>query len=190
MVTTEGSRERLSAWKAAWAGRCRLLKLLPARATPVALVEVSALREVAEAVVASFEADWGPALGGAEIRHIGATALPLGHTKGDVDVNVRVDEVDFAAVVGALSSRLAGAQRENWTPAFASFSTDEYPLSLGVQVTVIGSADDFLLALHERLRTDPALLRRYDALKLASAAGGPSAYWQAKDRFLRELRRL
>ena len=61
-------------------------------------------------------------------------------------------------------------------------------MPLGVQVTVIGSADDFLLGLRDRLRADPELLRRYDEVKAAAAAGGADAYWEAKDRFLQELR--
>ena len=112
----------------------------------------------------------------------------IGLTKGDVDVNVRVDESSFPRVVDVLSARLAIAQPENWTSTFASFSADGYPIPLGVQVTVIGSPDDFLLALRDRFRRDPELLRRYDEVKLAAAGAGSAAYWQAKDEFLRELR--
>ena len=70
----------------------------------------------------------------------------------------------------------------------ASFSAGGYALPLGIQVTVIGSPDDFLLTLRDRMRADPELLRRYDELKVASAAGGAQAYWEAKDRFLQALR--
>jgi GrpB-like predicted nucleotidyltransferase (UPF0157 family) len=143
---------------------------------------------IATAVVAAFEADVGPSLGGAEIHHIGATALPSGHTKGDVDVNIRVDEAQFAAVVDILAARFAVAQPENWTPTFASFSADGYALPLGIQLTAIGSSDDFLLALRDRMRADRELLRRYDELKVASAVLGAQAYWEAKDRFLQALR--
>jgi GrpB-like predicted nucleotidyltransferase (UPF0157 family) len=155
---------------------------------PVRLVEVGEVRHDADAVVSAFAADFSPALGGAEIHHIGATALPSGVTKGDVDVNVRVDEAGFPGVVDVLSARLAIAQPDNWTATFASFSADGYPLPLGVQVTVIGSPDDFLLALRNRFRRDPDLLRRYDEVKLTAAEAGPAAYWQAKDEFLRQLR--
>ncbi len=121
------------------------------------------------------------------MHHIGATSLPFGHTKGDVDVNVRVGEAQFPAVVNALGKRLAVAQPENWTAAFASFSTNAYALPLGVQVTVIGSSDDFLLALRDRMRADASLLRRYDDMKVAAASGGADAYWKAKDALLREV---
>jgi GrpB-like predicted nucleotidyltransferase (UPF0157 family) len=154
----------------------------------VPLLDVSDVSPTATAVVAAFEADAGPLPGGAEIHHIGATALPSGHTKGDVDVNVRVDEAHFAALVDLFSARFAVAQPENWTPSFASFSAGGYALPLGIQVTAIGSPDDFLLALRDRMRADPELLRRYDEVKVASAAGGAQAYWEAKDRFLQALR--
>jgi GrpB-like predicted nucleotidyltransferase (UPF0157 family) len=151
------------------------------------LVDVADVRDAADAVVAAFAAEWRGRLGGAEIHHVGATALPFGHTKGDVDVNVRAEPAGFPAVVERLSAAFAEAQRESWTPTFASFSTGAYALPLGIQVTAIGSRDDFLLAQRDRLRADPGLLRRYDELKLAAAGEGPEAYWRAKNRFLREL---
>ena len=70
---------------------------------------------------------------------------------------------------------------------FASFSTDRYPLPFGIQVTVIGSADDFLLALRDRMLAEPDLLRRYDDCKLRAAPLGADGYWEAKDAFLREV---
>jgi hypothetical protein len=74
------------------------------------LVDVGEVRRAADDVVSAFAADFSPALVGAEIHHIGATALPSGHTKGDVDVNVRVGEADFARCsVGAARGRPAAA---------------------------------------------------------------------------------
>jgi GrpB-like predicted nucleotidyltransferase (UPF0157 family) len=153
----------------------------------IVLHDVAELQRDAADVVGAFARDWRGRLGDAEIHHIGATALPFGHTKGDVDVNVRVRPERFDDVVRELSAQLAVAQLENWTAAFASFSADNYRLPLGVQVTAIGSGNDFLLRLRDTLIAEPELLERYDGLKLAAAAGGADAYWQAKDRFLREL---
>jgi GrpB-like predicted nucleotidyltransferase (UPF0157 family) len=156
-------------------------------AEPVALRDVRDVAPAARRVIACFERDFKAELAGVEVHHIGATSLPAGHTKGDVDVNVRVHEDAFAPVVAALAERLRVAQRENWTPAFASFSSDAYALPLGVQVTIIGSPDDFLLALRDRMRGDPSLLQRYDETKLGAAWSGADAYWSAKNAFLREL---
>jgi GrpB-like predicted nucleotidyltransferase (UPF0157 family) len=138
-------------------------------------------------VIADFERDFARALAPAQVHHIGATSLPFGHTKGDVDVNVRVTEGQFPATVTALRARLRPAQPENWSESFASFSAEGYELPLGVQVTIIGSQDDFLLELRDRMRADPSLLGRYDDIKLAAASKGAGEYWEAKDRLLREI---
>lgn len=142
--------------------------------------------EVAEAAhdaVERFRREAAPLLEGAEVHHIGATAFGAGLTKGDVDVNVRVEPERFEQVVVALRARYEVAQPQNWTSTFASFATGE----LGVQVTAIGSPDDYLLYLRDLLAADPELRERYDAVKAEAAAGGPDAYWRAKDAFLRAL---
>jgi GrpB-like predicted nucleotidyltransferase (UPF0157 family) len=151
------------------------------------MVEVREVAAAARDVIAHFERDFAAVLADAEVHHIGATSLPFGHTKGDVDVNVRVPEDAFAPLVAALGERLAEAQRDNWTAKFASFSTAAYALPLGVQVTVIESPDDFLLVLRERMRADPSLLQRYDEAKVAAASSGVEAYWRAKNRLIQEI---
>lgn len=154
---------------------------------PVTLRDIAEIRDLAEDVVAAFRVEFQFLRGSVEIHHIGATALPFGHTKGDVDVNVRVDPASFADSIEILSPRFAIAQPQNWTPTFASFTADRYQLPLGIQVTATGSADDFLLSLRDTLRLHPDLLRRYDEAKLDSAGAGAEIYWQAKDRVLKEL---
>jgi GrpB-like predicted nucleotidyltransferase (UPF0157 family) len=153
---------------------------------PVELRAVRELAALADEVVRQFRHDIADVVD-AEVHHIGATAMPFGHTKGDVDVNMRVEGRTFAAVVTALRGRLAVAQPENWTPAFASFACDSYALPLGIQVTVNGSTDDFLLALHDRIRTSPDLVRQYDDVKVGAAPRGRTAYWEAKNEFLQRL---
>ncbi len=113
--------------------------------------------------------------------------MPFGHTKGDVDVNIRVEERTFEYAVSLLREHYEVAQFANWTPTYASFSSDRYELPLGIQVTVSGSADDFLLDLRDRMRSEPELLRRYDEIKLGAATRGPDAYWEAKNDFLKNI---
>ena len=150
-------------------------------------MDVREIAAAAKRVIEQFERDFANTLARAQVNHIGATSLPFGHTKGDVDVNVRVDKTQFPATVTALSERLAPAQPENWSESFASFSAEGYELPLGVQVTSIGSKDDFLLTLRNRMLADPSLLRRYDDVKVATASKGADAYWKAKDKLLREI---
>jgi len=155
-------------------------------APPVELRAVQEVAALANEVVGRFRHDIAGAFD-AEVHHIGATAMSFGHTKGDVDVNVRVEGSTFSAVVTALRGRFAVAQLENWTATFASFACDSYALPLGIQVTVIGSTDDFLLTLHDRIRASPELVRRYDDVKVGAAPRGRTAYWKAKNEFLQRL---
>lgn len=152
-------------------------------ASAVELRPVGDVAPLAEAIVTRFRRDAAPLLGDAEVHHIGATSFGGGWTKGDVDVNVRVEPDRFDELVQTLRGRYDVAQPENWTPTFASFAADR----LGIQVTAIGSADDFLLYLRDRLVADPELRARYDEVKAEAAPAGPDAYWRAKDAFLRGL---
>ena len=154
------------------------------------MVELRDVREVApvaDGIVAAVERELHGFLPRAEVHHIGATSLPGGQTKGDVDANVRVAPGDFDRAVALLRERYEVAQPENWTPSFASFSVAGHALPLGLQVTEIGSQSDFLLALRDRMRADPALARRYDEVKRAAAADGEDAYLRAKHAFLRDV---
>jgi GrpB-like predicted nucleotidyltransferase (UPF0157 family) len=148
---------------------------------------VAELVAQADSAVERFRAEIADVLADAEVHHIGATALGSGLTKGDVDVNVRVTPVGFGEAVSALRARYDVAQPESWTAGFASFSASDYPMPFGIQLTAIGSANDYLLALRDRMRADPELLGRYDACKQEAAARGAEAYWEAKNAFLQRL---
>lgn len=151
------------------------------------LREVTEVAAQAQSVVDLFEQENAGSLLGVEVHHIGATSMPFGQTKGDVDVNLRVQADEFSTVVGTLRERYDVAQPDNWTDTFASFSTDRYGLPFGIQVTVIGAPNDHLLALRDRMREDPELLRRYNECKIEAAGLGPTGYWEAKNAFLQAV---
>jgi GrpB-like predicted nucleotidyltransferase (UPF0157 family) len=124
----------------------------------------------------------------AEFHHVGATAIPRAVTKGDVDVLLRVEQVDFPSAVGVLRSRFEIRQPENWTAVFASFGDDSsYPFPLGVQLVVRDSEADFFLFLHEYFTSDFAHLSEYNRIKTESAPRGSEEYWKAKDRYLSSI---
>src|SRR5207302_11291643 len=115
-----------------------------------------------------------------DVEHIGATALPDGVTKGDVDVNIRVTASNFERAIELLTAQFAVAQPQNWTPTYASFSDADRALPLGLQVTVIGSPDDFLVKLRDLMLSDPSLRRDYNRCKTQAAQLGGRGYWEAK----------
>jgi GNAT superfamily N-acetyltransferase len=154
---------------------------------PVEVRPVQELTRSIERVLDTVGRELPRLVPGVTVEHVGATSLPDGVTKGDVDVNVRVGPKRFGEVVAALSRRFEVAQPHHWTATYASFA-DRLELPLGIQVTVEGSDDDFLVPLRDRLLDDAPLRRAYDEVKRAAAPAGSDAYWRAKNDFLRGLR--
>lgn len=120
----------------------------------------------------------------ADIRHVGATAVPGCITKGDLDIVVRVAATDFAAADAVLAARYSRNQGSARTDTFAAFEDDAVEPHLGIQLAVIDSADDFFHQFAYALRENSDLLARYNALK-KSFDGRPMAeYRAAKDEFI------
>jgi GrpB-like predicted nucleotidyltransferase (UPF0157 family) len=124
----------------------------------------------------------------AELHHIGATALPSGMTKGDVDLLVRVSPAQLAPTIAALQRCFVVKQPENWTADFASFGDDTgHALPLGIQVVVKDSSADFLLYLRDYFMAHRDALEQYNRLKMSHARQGAESYWKAKDEFLQGI---
>ena len=120
----------------------------------------------------------------ADIRHIGATAIPGCLTKGDLDIAVRVPVERFAqsdAVLAERFSRNAGSVR---TESFSAFEDNACQPHLGVQLVAIGGSHDFFHTFAERLLSSPELLRQYNALKQEYDGADMDSYRAAKDAFI------
>jgi GrpB-like predicted nucleotidyltransferase (UPF0157 family) len=154
---------------------------------PVMLTRTADIAAAAFEIVADLEAQLRDLLPTCQIEHIGATSFPDGVTKGDVDVNIRVSPGDFQRVIDRLRSTLPIAQPDNWTSTYASFSDASRALPVGVQVTVIGSPDDFLVPLRDLMTRDAELRSEYDRVKRNAAELGPDGYWTAKNAFLTKV---
>ena len=121
-------------------------------------------------------------LPGADIEHIGATAISGAITKGDVDVTVRVNPAEFRAAADTLAAHFAIKQRENWTADFASFGDDTgFELPVGVQLVARDSEADQFVFLRDYFIANPEALADYNRLKIRRAADGADAYWNAKN---------
>lgn len=125
---------------------------------------------------------------GADIQHVGGTAIPDLLTKGDLDINVRVSETQFNNAVATLKNLYEIHQPENWSHTFASFKNDHsYDLPLGVQLTVIGAKGDHFVRHRDRLLKEPGLVQELNTLKNGFEGKGMDKYRAAKQIFLRRL---
>jgi len=123
----------------------------------------------------------------ADIRHVGATAVPGCLTKGDLDVVVRVPAEAFAESDTALAGRFARNVGSKRTEGFSSFEDTETSPHLGVQLTVAGGEDDHFHLFVEALKQDRKLTARYNALKRQFDGQPMEVYRAAKSAFVREV---
>jgi len=157
--------------------------------TIVRIRRADEVHDVAEAVVEAHRRVVLELVPRAEVEHVGATAVPGALTKGDVDVLVRVGELEFPAAVEALSRRYAIHQAHNWTPALASFTDpDAVDLPVGIQLVVTGSeADRFFGPFRDALIGSDALLAEYNALKLRLDGLEYERYTELKAQFIERV---
>jgi GrpB-like predicted nucleotidyltransferase (UPF0157 family) len=120
----------------------------------------------------------------AEIEHVGSTAVRGGWTSGEVDIQVRVEQAQLeeaARELGERFQRKEGPVEED----VAVFKLE------GRGVTIILTVQDGPRDVHhkhrDRLRDQPLLRERYDALKRKHQDGDADAYRAAKDAFFAEL---
>jgi len=127
-------------------------------------------------------------LPGAELHHVGATALPEAVTKGDLDILVRVPEAGFSEATETLKSHFSTKQPENWTHEFASFGDDTaYEVPVGVQLLVKDCEQDFMLFIRDYLAANPSAVAGYNRLKFDHAGDSGDGYWRAKDAFFSKI---
>ncbi len=123
----------------------------------------------------------------ADIRHIGATAVPGCLTKGDLDIVVRVAAADFATADVVLAARFARNTGSTHTDTFSAFEDADTSPHLGVQLAVAGSPDDCFHTFAEALRRDPHLLTEYNILKQGFDGQPMDVYRAAKSAFIERV---
>jgi GrpB-like predicted nucleotidyltransferase (UPF0157 family) len=141
-------------------------------------------REAVERLFARVAARIGALLPNADIQHVGSTAIPGSLTKGDLDVQVRVDKSDYApakAKLGAIYAVNAGGFASDDAISFEAHDTEP---SLGVHLTTIGGAADVQWRFRDLLIASLELRAEYDALKKGFHGGSMDNYREAKHRFV------
>lgn len=122
-----------------------------------------------------------------ELVLTGGSSLPGALTGGDIDLHLRLPPAEFSSTVRALTGGYRVVHPEIWSPTLATFAVagDE---RIGIAATPLGSEHDLRFSLAwERLRTDPAVLEAYNALKRSHAGADDFAYLAAKAAFFNDL---
>lgn len=101
----------------------------------------------------------------AEIHHVGSTAIPGSLTKGDVDIQVIVNQEDFNLSKEILVKYYdinAGSVSDD---TFISFKDDDRNPPLGIQLTVRNSFLDIFWKITDVLRENENLRQQYNQIK-------------------------
>ena len=123
----------------------------------------------------------------ADIRHIGATAIPGCLTKGDLDIVVRVEPKDFTQADAALADRFARNVGSVRTDSFSAFEDTASLPPLGIQLTVVGGPYDDFHLFTDALTRDQQLVAKYNELKMRFDGMPMNDYRSAKDSFIAEV---
>lgn len=130
------------------------------------------------------------ALPTATIEHIGSSAVPGLLSKGDLDVYVAVEPVDFAYATAALEGLGFQIKEDSLrTESLCPFVVEGHPLDVGVQLVARGSRFEFFLTLRDLLIADASVREAYNQLKQGSGDLDPHRYRAVKSAFIERVLR-
>lgn len=127
---------------------------------------------------------------GADIQHIGSTAISGSLTKGDLDIQVRVKQKNFEKAQNALSKMYKPNKGNPPTKTYASFKESDSKIPLGIQLTVIGSKEDNFTILRDILASNKKYLGEYNAMKKRYQGKSMKEYRKAKGKFVEKVLRI
>ncbi len=121
---------------------------------------------------------------GADIQHVGSTAIQGSLTKGDLDIQVRVAAASYTVAKKRLSAiydvNVGGFAADD----AVSFEDYTGMPSVGIHLTVIGGSSDTQWRFRDLLVASESLLKEYDDLKRQFDGRSMAKYREAKERFV------
>ena len=147
-------------------------------------------QDVATAAYEDAELLLSAILPDARIEHVGASAVPGAYSRGGVDICVAAprDAFDEALTVLCEAGYVQHSQHDG-VERHATLAAAHGAVPLTLRLIESGSAHESLMRLRDTLRADPALLSRYNAVKIEAGAQGGPAYADAKAAFFADVLR-
>ena len=121
----------------------------------------------------------------ARIEHVGSSAVPGAYSRGGVDICVAAPRGAFDEALGVLCE--AGYVRRSLDDGgdrHAMLAAPHGDVPVTLRLIESGSAHESLMRFRDALRADPALLSRYNAIRIEAAPLGSAAYAGAKSAFM------
>jgi GrpB-like predicted nucleotidyltransferase (UPF0157 family) len=166
------------------------MRLEDASSEAIPVLAPGRYQEVATAAYEDAELLLSSILPDARIEHVGASAIAGAYSRGGVDICVAVPRDAFDEALGVL--REAGyvlRSQDEADDRWAALAAPHGAVPLTLQLIESGSRHESLMAFRDALRGGPALLARYNALKIEAGPLGAAAYDGAKARFIADMAR-
>ena len=152
------------------------------------LFESEQCRSIAETVLAEVTTEMSTILPTARVEHVGSSSIPGALSKGDIDVCIIVAAGQLPKAVSALTARGYVEKTETLrTPQLCMLLSPRRDIDLALQVIETGSQFEFFMSFRDALRSDPALVTRYNRVKKEALSLSDDQYRQAKSRFIEEV---
>lgn len=123
----------------------------------------------------------------AQVEHVGGSSIPGINTKGDLDIQIRVDNKDFLKAVAKCDEIFLSRYKEIWADEFALFGDPKQVIKIDIMLTVVDSAYDSFYQIRDAMINDHTLLERYNELKKQYSNFLSDDYRKAKHLFFRQL---
>jgi GrpB-like predicted nucleotidyltransferase (UPF0157 family) len=124
---------------------------------------------------------------GAEIEHVGSTAIPGALTKGDLDIQVRVRAAQYRAAKEQLCQLFdinAGGFSAHDATSFEDYNCEP---RVGIHLTVVGGSADIQWRFRDHLLASESLRQEYDDLKRRFEGKSMARYRDAKADFVNRV---
>ena len=121
------------------------------------------------------------------VEHVGASSFPGVMTKGDLDVQIRVEVADFEKAVKDCESLFPRRHQELWNDEFALFADPAQEVKIDIMLTVKDSAYDSFYKIRDAMIKNPELQKKYMDFKNQYSDFLSDEYRKAKHIFFRQL---
>jgi GrpB-like predicted nucleotidyltransferase (UPF0157 family) len=128
------------------------------------------------------------ALPNARIEHVGSSSVPGAISKGDLDICVSVLATDFKSGLERL--QVLGYTIKNdtlRTEQLCMLEASRKDISLAIQLIEKDSEFEFFHKFRDALLANPALVDRYNEMKLKFSSQGSQTYRDEKAKFIRSV---
>lgn len=146
-----------------------------------------AVREIVACRFAQAKRELEGLVPDSDIHHVGSTAVPGSLTKGDLDIQIRVNVEQYSLAKERLCQVYSvneGGFVTTDAISFADYSTEP---SVGIHLTVIGGSCDIQYKFRDLLLKSASLRKQYDDFKFQFEGGSMEAYRNAKADFIERV---